>query len=91
MKNAQKVAIVLLLAAAMLALPQSTRAEDAAAEALAEYVKMIGGDLAARRDSAVKTLLQLSDDESKRFWAIKKNSLISIQSEIISSNHFSCC
>jgi hypothetical protein len=71
-KKLQSVAIVSLLVAMMLALPLPARAGDAAAEALAEYVKMIGGDLAARRDSAVKTLLQLSEGESKKFWAIKK-------------------
>jgi hypothetical protein len=71
-KKVQLVAIVFLLVAVALVLPQPARAGDAAAEALQEYVKMIGGDLAARRDSAVKTLLQLSADESKKFWTIKK-------------------
>ena len=72
MKKVLSFVIMSVLVAAVVAVPQPARAGDVAAKALDEYVKMIGGDLAARRDSAVQTLLQLTDAEAKKFWPIKK-------------------
>jgi hypothetical protein len=45
---------------------------EAEMQVLEQYVQMVKGDLTAKRDSAMKTLLVLNDDESKKFWPLLK-------------------
>jgi len=45
---------------------------EANKKVLEDYFKAIGTDLAARRDSAMSTLLQLNEEEAKVFWPLKK-------------------
>ena len=47
-------------------------AQDSAAETkvLEDYFKVVKGDLTAKRDSALRTLVQLSEDEAKAFWPL---------------------
>jgi len=45
---------------------------EANKKVLEDYFQAIGTDLAARRDSAMSTLLQLDEAEAKVFWPLKK-------------------
>ena len=45
---------------------------EANKKVLEDYFRTIGTDLAARRDSAMSTLLQLNKEEAKVFWPMKK-------------------
>ena len=41
-------------------------------QVLEQYVQMVKGDLTAKRDSAMRTLLELNDEESAKFWPLLK-------------------
>jgi len=71
-KRILSVTVGFVLLALVLLAPQPVQAKDPAAKAMKEYVQMIGGDLAAKRDSALSALITLSADEAKVFWPIKK-------------------
>jgi hypothetical protein len=69
--------IVTLLVGAVLgsAFVQPAQAQSGGgsqAQALDEYLKMVRGDLAKRRDSALRGLLQLDDAEAKTFWPLQQ-------------------
>jgi len=54
---------------------QPARAEEetqAQVQTLEEYFKVMRGDLTARRDSALRVLVQLNEDEAGPFWALQK-------------------
>ena len=46
---------------------------DADMKALEQYMQAAKGDLTAKRDSALKTLVQLDQEKSKAFWALVKS------------------
>jgi hypothetical protein len=65
----------LVLTAAVLTLAVPTAAEqpaEANKKVLEQYFATIGSDLAAKRDSAMSTLIELTPEESKLFWPMKK-------------------
>lgn len=45
---------------------------EANKQVLEQYFSAIGADLAARRDSALSTLIELTPEEAKLFWPMKK-------------------
>jgi len=54
---------------------QPARAEDEAqvqVQTLEEYFQVMRGDLTARRDSALRVLVQLNEEEAAPFWALQK-------------------
>jgi len=63
------VVVMLLVLGSAVALGQDSSAET---KALEDYFKVVKGDLTAKRDSALRTLVQLSDDEAKAFWPLVK-------------------
>jgi hypothetical protein len=47
-------------------------ATDAEQKTLEEYMKMVRGDITARRDSAIATLLEMNDTERKAFGPLRQ-------------------
>jgi len=45
---------------------------EANKQVLEQYFTAIGADLAAKRDSALSTLIELTPDEAERFWPMKQ-------------------
>jgi hypothetical protein len=54
-----------------LSLVQPVQAQ-APGQPLDEYIKIVRGDMAKRRDSALRGLIQLSEAEAKAFWPLKE-------------------
>lgn len=77
MNKLTRLGIASLLVATVfpLGLAQSAGGDAEAAsqtQALEQYLKVIRGDLVAKRDSALKALLQLTENEAKMFWPLKE-------------------
>jgi len=67
-KKVMLIAIATLLVGGTFAFAQS----ESEMQVLEQYVQMVKGDLTAKRDSAMKTLLELNEEESAAFWPLLK-------------------
>ena len=68
MKKSMSIAIVMFLLGGTLVVAQS----EAEQKVLEQYVQMVKGDLTAKRDSALRTLVQLDPGQSDTFWGLVK-------------------
>jgi len=66
---------LLLVGSMMLSAPAALCQAPAGAQAdtLEQYAKTLRGDLTARRDAALKGILQLSEAEAKSFWPLQQS------------------
>jgi hypothetical protein len=65
----------MLLIVVALVLSPPARAEgpkDPTTQALGEHLKAVRGDIMAKRESALKTLIVLDENQAKAFWPLKK-------------------
>lgn len=70
-----RVCLSLLLAGSLLlSVPAAFSQEpsDVQAEVLDQYIKTLRGDLTARRDAALRAIVQLSEAEGKSFWPLQQ-------------------
>ena len=67
-----KKVILVVLASLLLGGTLAPAQSEAEMQVLDQYVQMVKGDLTAKRDSAMRTLLELSEDESEKFWPLLK-------------------
>jgi hypothetical protein len=70
-----RVRLALMLTGSMLlSVPAALcqEASDVQADVLDQYVKTMRGDLTARRDAALRAVLQLNDEEGKAFWPLQQ-------------------
>jgi Spy/CpxP family protein refolding chaperone len=65
---------VLLIVIAALLVGGTVASAQSASEmqVLEQYIQMVKGDLTAKRDSAMSTLLELDKEESAKFWPLLK-------------------
>jgi hypothetical protein len=60
-----------LLVGTALALSRPLLAADPAAQALKDQYRAVRGDVIAKRDSALQTLIKLDEGQAKAFWPLK--------------------
>jgi len=64
--------VLLVVAALFLSPPaQAEGSKDPTTKALGEHLKAVRGDIMAKRESALKTLIVLDESQAKAFWPLK--------------------